>query len=220
MPDGAAIDTDVVLKTAAYRLGAELVAVLAPKGLPAVLGLTHVIAGRQIARKRGVRDREGAGEELNRLLANLGRLEPDEAEIGLAADLVAAAQETGLPLDAGEAQLAAIVVLRELPLLVTGDKRALGALAELVGDRPFRSALVGRLACFEQVVGSVAARIGETEVRSRVCTEPDVDGAMRLACSCGRDEWDPAQLHEACASFTGAVRESVGDLLIEDSALA
>ena len=220
MSDGAAVDTDVLLKVAAYRLRAELVAVLKPNGTPAALGLTHLIAGKQLARKQGVRDGPGAMAELQNLLALLGRLEPDDEEIALAADLAAKAQGQGLPLDAGEAQLTAITIMRELPLLVTGDKRALGALASLLVSEPNRVALVGRLACFEQILMSVASLIGEQGLRSRVCVEPDVDGAMRLACSCGHEEWDPVQLRDACHSFVGAVRLKAGDLLVAGSALA
>jgi hypothetical protein len=220
MPEGAAIDTDVLLKVAAYRSAAELVAVLEPKGEPAALGLTYLIAGRQLARKRTLRDAAGAAAELGTLLGMLGRLEPDDDEVALAAELASVAQQRGLPLDSGEAQLVAITIRRGLPLLATGDKRALGALARLADGEPMRSALVGRLACFEQVLSSVATLTGEHELRSRVCAEPEVDGAMRLACSCGREGWDAAQLREACDSYVGAIREDVGDLLVEGSALA
>ena len=220
MPEGAAVDTDVLLKIAAYRLAVELIAVLEPKGEPAALGLTHLIAGRQLARKRTLRDAAGAAAELDALLGMLGRLEPDDDEVTLAADLATVAQEQGLPLDSGEAQLTAITVRRGLPLLVTGDKRALGALAQLVDGKPMHSALVGRLACFEQVLSSIATLTGEHELRSRICAEPEVDGAMRLACSCGRDAWDASQLREACDSSVGAIREYVGGLLVEGSALA
>jgi hypothetical protein len=219
MADGAAVDTDVLLKAAAYRLSGELVSVLEPRGTPVALGLAHLITGRQLARKGGIRDRDGAGTELHRLLGMLGRLEPDHEEIAAAADLAAAAQEWGLPLDAGEAQLTAIVIKRGLPLFVTGDKRAIGAVARLVEGQPERASLVRRLACFEQILTSVVRLVGEEEVRARVCAEPDVDGAMRLACSCGREEWDPAQLHEACVSFIGAIRSEAGDLLVEGLAL-
>jgi hypothetical protein len=220
MTEGAALDTDVLLKVAAYRLAVELIAILEPKGKPATLGLTHLIAGRQLGRKRTLRDTAGAAAELEVLLGMLVRLEPDDVEVELAANLAAVAQERGLPLDSGEAQLTAITVMRDLPLLVTGDKRALGALARLADGEPMRSALVGRLACFEQVMLSIATVTGEHELRSRICAEPEVDGVMRLACSCDRDDWDTGQLHEACSSYVGAVREDVGQLLAEGSALA
>lgn len=220
MADGPAIDTDVLLKAAAYRIGAELVDSLRPHGQAAALGLTHLIAGRQLARKRGLRDRSAAQAELDTLLTALGRLEPDDSEIEMAADLATRAQERGLPLDPGEAQLVAITVLRSLPLLVTGDKRALSALSCLLDGGCDRAALVGRLACFEQVVASVAKLMSADELRVRVCREPDVDGAMRLACSCGREEWNPDQLSEALESYVGAIRSSVDDLLKAGSLLA
>jgi hypothetical protein len=217
MANGAAVDTDVLLKAAAYRLAGELLSVFATRGTPAALALTHLIAGRQLIRKRGLQDKEGAAKELAALLAGLEWLEPDEGEIELAADLASAAQEQSLPLDTGEAQLTAIVVNRQLAVLVTGDKRALSALAKLVRDQPLRDSLIGRAACFEQVLASVAALVGEEELRRRICAEPNVDGAMRMACSCGRQDWEPGQFHEACTSFTGAVRLDIGNLLIEGS---
>lgn len=220
MGDGAALDTDVLLKISAYRLAGELISLLEPHGRPGTLGLTHLIAGRQLARKRGVRDHAGAAAELAALLARLERLEPDEDEIALAAELADRAQALSLPLDAGEAQLAAITALRELPMMVTGDKRALEALAGMLTGEVDRSALLGRLVCFEQVVVAIAAVIGEEAVRDRICTEPDTDGAMRLACSCGRTGWEPAQLHEACGSYVGAVAAVAGDLLRAGSLLA
>lgn len=220
MPDEVALDTDVLLKAAAYRIAAELVELMESKGPPAVLGLTHLIAAKQLARKRDIADRAGASAELEAALAVLGRLEPYDDEIALAADLATMAQERGLPLDGGEAQLVAIVARRGLPLMVTGDKRALRALAELIGDGSIRASLAGRLACFEQVMAGIAGSIGAVALRARVCAEPDADGAMRLAFSCGRDPWETAQFGEACVSFVGAVKEQVGDLLAEGSVFA
>ncbi|MEG3177110.1 hypothetical protein U1872_12785 [Sphingomonas sp. RB3P16] len=220
MSDGAAVDTDVLLKAAALRMAAECGDVLKSYGRPMALGLTHLIAARQMARKRGVRDIGLAQAELAALLGTLGRLEPDELEIMLAAEFASVAQAKGLPLDAGEAQLAAIVVKRGLPLLVTGDKRAIGALADLTDGTPTRDVLVGRLACFEQVVAAIAGLVGAKAVRDKICAEPEVDGGMRLACSCGQAEWDPGQLGQACESFVGDVRKRAGILLLAGSALA
>ena len=220
MTEPVVVDTDVLLKAAAYRVAEEFVQVIARTGPPAVLGLTHLIAERQLSRKRSLRGKESAAAELGDLLGMCETLEPDEREIQIAADLAELAQSMSLPLDTGEAQLAAILANRALPLMVTGDKRALGALSQLLADAAARAPFVGRLACFEQVMRAIAALVGENEVRNRVCAEPDMDGAMRLACSCGTHVWDPAQLHEACVSFIGQVRRESGDLLIKDLPLA
>jgi hypothetical protein len=155
------------------------------------------------------------------MLALLGTLEPSEVEIELAAELTTQAQELGLPLDAGEAQLVAITIIRGLPLLVTGDKRAVKALSELLREQDARrDALRGRLACFEQVIAAVAAHLAPDELRERICAEQEADTSMRLACSCGREDWDSDQLLAACESFVEDVRREAGDLLLPGSALA
>ena len=221
MTEPVAVDTDVLIKVAAYRLASEFAGSIAGKGPPAALGLTHIIAGKQLARRRKhLRDSEGAANELEALLGMCGQLEPDDDEIRIAAKFADTAQARGLPLDPGESQLAAIVANRSLPLMITGDKRAIGALSQLVEDMSMRAAFVGRIACFEQIVSAIAEVIGAISVRERICSEPEMDGAMRLACSCDRAVWDPAQLREACSSFAGAVRTEVGDLLAGESALA
>lgn len=221
MTEPVAVDTDVVLKIAAYRMASEFVDAIAGKGPPSILGLTHIIAGKQLMRRRKrLHDVERAVAELDALLGICGRLEPADDEIRIAAEFAAMAQDRGLPLDPGEAQLAAIAANRALPLMVTGDKRAISALSQLMEGTPIREAFVGRLACFEQIMSAIAGIIGEVAVRELVCSEPEIDGAMSLACSCDRAVWDPAQLREACSSFIGAVRAEVGDLLARESALA
>ncbi|MFA7587865.1 MAG: hypothetical protein WCY11_17005 [Novosphingobium sp.] len=221
MAEPVAVDTDVLLKVAAYRMANEFVDSIAGKGPPSILGLTHIIAGKQLMRRRKqLRDVGRAVSELDTLLGICERLEPEDEEIRIAAEFAGMAQDRGLPLDPGEAQLAAIVASRALPLMVTGDKRAISALCQLVEDTPIREVFVGKLACFEQIISAVAGLIGEVAVRERICSEPEMDGAMRLACSCDRAVWDPVQLSEACSSFVGAVRTEVGDLLAGDSAFA
>ena len=222
MTEPVAVDTDVLLKVSGYRMANEFVGAIAEKGPPAVLGLTHLIAGKQLQRRRKrLRDSGGATRELETLLGLCGQLEPDDEEIRMAAEFAGMAQGRGLPLDPGEAQLAAIVANRALPLMITGDKRAISALSQLLEEPERREAFVGKLACFEQIVSAIADLIGEVAVRQRICAEPEMDGAMRLACSCDRAVWDPAQLREACSSFVGAVRGEVGDLLVAgESALA
>lgn len=220
MSEGPGVDTDVVLKSAALRVGTALLRVLSLHGEPGALGLTHLIAERQLRKLRGLRDGLGAQLELRRILDGLAKLEPNEGEVLLAAEFAARAQEQGLPLDSGEAQLFAMLLSGRLPLVVTGDKRAIAALSKLLNAGDERDRLAGRIACFEQVIEAIFAIEGEHEVRARVCAEPDVDGALRLACSCDQEGWHPEQLREACASFVGSLKGKAGDLLIERLLLA
>lgn len=214
MSEHVAVDTDVILKVAGYAVGEEAVAVLGRTAPPAALGLTHLISPKQLAKRRGVVDREAALAALRALLGLLGSLEPSDDEVELAAELAAQAQAEDLPLNTGEAQLTAIAIKRALPLLVSGDKRALAALAALFPPGEKRAALQGRMMCFEQLVAALAGEIGEEAIRERICREPDMDTTMRLACSCGREAWTPEQLYEACDSYIEGIRRLAGDLLI------
>jgi hypothetical protein len=69
---------------------------------------------------------------LDDFLASVELIEPTVEESTLAAEFESLALAAALPLDAGESQLCAVLVSRNLPLLVTGDKRAITALESLV----------------------------------------------------------------------------------------
>lgn len=213
---GPCLDTDIVLKCSAWSMADVLPRVVGHLGPPAVLGLVHLIAPRQLGRM-GLAEPEAARGELDRILGSLGRMEPSDEEIGLAAELAALAQEADLPLDTGEAQLTAITILRDLPLLVTGDKRAIRALAQM---RPAAERLGRRLACLEQVIEAVVAMLGPDEARDRICREPAADSTMRLVFSCHGDARSAGHAQEALASYIGDIRRGADGLLIDGSLLA
>ncbi|MEL7686721.1 hypothetical protein AAG592_04370 [Citromicrobium bathyomarinum] len=216
MDKGSCIDTDVVLKCAAWGMSKALPDILGRHGAPGALGLVHLIAESQLLRM-DLAQPDSAKDELRRLLANLKKLEPEEVEITLAAELTALAQERDLPLDTGEAQLAAILITRGLSLLITGDKRAIAALGEL---HPITQEIGSRVACLEQVIEALCSNIGADEARSAICREPGADRTMRLVFSCGREDWSPENLEEALRSYIGDLRRNAAGLLFEGSLLA
>ncbi|WP_203077186.1 hypothetical protein [Falsiroseomonas ponticola] len=213
MADGAALDTDVLLKASAWGLADALLATLRPLGQPGTLGLTHLIAQKQIRRLKGLRDVAAAEAELAGLLGQLGRLEPDVDEIGLAAEIVEAAARLNLPLDRGEAQIAAVLISRTLPVMVTGDKRAIVALGPALAEVGRFAACDGRLACLEQLLLAMASTIGLAEVRRAICTWSAGDKAASICFACGRDVANEASILEGLASYIGSVRKACGALL-------
>ncbi|MDH7972525.1 hypothetical protein QH494_10055 [Sphingomonas sp. AR_OL41] len=68
---------------------------------------------------------------------------------------------------------------RSTRLLLTGDKRAVAAIGALPLPLPPH-----RVACLEQLLGSLAEANGPDTVRSAVCAEPAVDKALAAACCC------------------------------------
>ena len=80
----------------------------------------------------------------------------------MAADLEFRAQTTGLDLDVGESQLCAVLVMRMVPMLLTGDKRAISAIEHLFDLEPRIGWIAGRVYCLEQLFAQFAPRGGDS----------------------------------------------------------
>lgn len=169
-------DNDVVLKAASYRLAERLW-----HEQLGVLGAARFVLPRALDRGRG-RDKEAARIALDELLTSSEALEPTEHEVAIAAELERDAQRAGLALDAGESQLAAIVVERDLAFLDTGDKRAIRAFAVL--EHEACRALRRHLRCLEQLFMPLLEADDFAEVVAAVCAEPDVDTAITICFVC------------------------------------
>lgn len=210
----AALDNDVILKGASYGVLGDLIAAL-PDGPYAhgVLGAARFMLPKTLARKH-VHRKEAALAELTAALDTFDVLEPDEVEQRLAAELQFNAQQASLALDAGEAQLAVMVFTRELRHLLTGDKRAIAALASTpLPDDIEPARLVHKLICFEQAVWALLDSQDAASVRAAICTERDVDTQLRICFSCSSPEVDEASWREGLRSAIEDVRAHCPDLL-------
>lgn len=210
----AALDNDVILKGSSYGILTDLLAAL-PGGPHShgVLGAARFMLPKALARKHVVRTAE-ALIDLNSALATLEVLEPSETEQRIAADLQFNAQQAGLPLDAGEAQLTAMLVMRELHHLLTGDKRAIAALALTQLPEPLsRDRLAHKLICLEQAIWALLEHQDTASVRAAICAEPAVDTQLRICFSCLAPEVEEASWREGLRSAIEAVRANCPDLL-------
>ena len=210
----AALDNDVILKGASYGVLKDLLAAI-PHGphVHGILGAARFMLPKTLARKRVVR-KEAALAELNEALETFDVLEPDHMEQRLAAELQFNAQQASLALDAGEAQLAAMVVTRELRHLLTGDKRAIAALASTpLPGQISREQLAHKLVCFEQAVWSLLDHQDASNVRAAICAEREVDVQMRICFSCSAPEVEETSWREGLRSAIEEVRGHCPDLL-------
>lgn len=180
MTERVLVDNDVVLKTACYALADETVAATTVGGVPpAMLGVGRFVIRGRLARATNIADPGRAGAAFDRMLEVIGLVEPDEAELAIAADLEAEANMRDLELDGGESQLLAILANRACSLLVTGDKRAITAMAAVATALAAR-----RVACLEQLIAHIVGMVGSAAVRPRVCAEPQVDRAVTSCFGC------------------------------------
>lgn len=83
-------------------------------------------------------------------------------------------------LDAGEITLIAMLCSDSYAVLVTGDKRALRALAA-PGLEDIAERIAGRIACLEQVVLSALDRLGVGTLATLIEPHRDLDVAVRCA---------------------------------------
>lgn len=184
-----AVDNDVLLKAACYGLALRFWARKDGDPGVGVLGAARFVLAKAVERGPRVRDKPAAGKALAEFLARATVLEPTDAELAVAAELERLAQTAGLELDVGESQLAAMVAARDVPLLDTGDKRAVRGLERLIGLSPTCARLCSRVRCLEQLfVRVLEDDPGDFDViASGVCAEPDVDRTASICFTCYSD---------------------------------
>ncbi len=217
MTEQILLDNDVVLKIACYSLVDEMLATTTSAGAaPGMLGVGRFVVRGRLERDRRIADPSRAKAAFDRLLLQADLLEPSEDELAMAAELEAEAARLDLELDGGESQLVAMLTSRGCRLLVTGDKRAIAAMAAVA-----RSLVAGRVACLEQVIAQLVASFGSAPVRSAICAESMADRAVTLCFSCGRDA-DPgdAEVLAALASYSGHLNRAAPGILLPGSDLS
>jgi hypothetical protein len=199
----AIVDNDVLLKVACYGIVDAVLFAYVGGAVGCLAVARFVLTGR--LDRIGLRGSPAAAKE--RLMACLGRcdqLEPTAIEQQFAADLELTAQRAGLRLDTGESQLCAMAIQRRIPMLLTGDKRAIAAIERLAdGENRLRS-LDGSIHCLEQLIASALEESGMEVIRRAICTEPGVDKALAICFACSADA---AQLESVLEGLDSYIRE-------------
>jgi hypothetical protein len=211
------IDNDLILKSVSYGL-AEAFWPDDGTGSTGILGAARYVVRHEIDRASLNRGPDAAHSDLAGLLARCEELEPTEEEVSLATDIELCGQEQGLALDNGESQLAAIVVTRALPLLETGDKRAIAGLEEARCHLPALEALRGRVRCLEQIARrAIEAEETFDALSTCVCAESGVDRSLSICFGCfGDSRADRATAVEALDQYIREVRREASEVLVDD----
>lgn len=209
------VDNDLILKSVCFGLADTFW----PTGESSlgVLGAVRYVVPHAIDRAPPRRGSDAAQSDLNDLLLRCEELEPTEEEVTLAAEVELCGQEHGFALDNGESQLAAIVILRGIALLETGDKRAI---AGLEGARSYIETLHGlrrRVRCLEQIARRLAQSNEYFErISTSVCAESGVDKSLSICFGCFSDTpADQATALEALNQYVQAIRRSAPEVLVD-----
>jgi predicted nucleic acid-binding protein len=206
---GIAVDNDVIFKAVCYCSTGVFWPTTEGADPIGVLGAARYVVRALLERASLARDKQTAWQVYHAFFASVSNLEPTDQEIRLAAELEFGARRIGASLDPGESQLAAMVVRRDIPVLETGDKRAIISLEQLLDHAEGVLAMAGRIRCLEQIVLRRLADEGVlATLRSAVCGEPAVDKAMTACFACYSD--DPPDVEGVAAgldSYLNALRE-------------
>jgi hypothetical protein len=206
----ALVDNDILYKGSGYRLIDALINEARPE--VGVLGAARFIIPKKI-RKARLRSEGDALTAFEGFIRDAVVVEPTDDEQELAAALELLAQRHGLAFDTGESQLSAALLCRDVPLFLTGDKRAIAGLEKLL-DLESKLALVqGRVRCLEQLVRLLLDRGEYMDVRASVCAEPTVDGALSLCFSCSNQAHSIESALEGLQSHIAHVRNSAPRVL-------
>ena len=205
----AAIDNDILFKGACYGLLSQLIdGTDSGKEVVGVLGSARFVVGKKIEKSAIHGSRATALAIFLEFLKRSEALEPTPSEQGMAADLELAAQRLGINLDSGESQLCAILVYRVLPLLLTGDKRAIKAIEELVDADSRLTVIRAKIRCLEQIVHDalVGGSRDHAAFRTAVCAEPEVDKALTICFSCTSQTVTRESILEGLQSYIRSLR--------------
>jgi hypothetical protein len=174
----------------------------------------------RISRTRSFRYKEGAAAALRTFLAHVEKIEPDDDQLGLAAEFETEAQAIGLDLDGGESQLLSILIRHSALLLLTGDKRAICAIEAVVERLGYSAHAAGKVGCFEQIILALVHRRGAETLHPQICREPGVDGALSLCFSCASGLLSPESILEGLVSFISHLRNAASCVLVASDDLS
>lgn len=177
-------DNDVLLKGACYGFLRALVAKVPGEGPSGVLGSSQFIVPKKISKMRLNGSPARALNELASFLKESHIIEPSTDEQVMAARFEATAQRLALNLDAGESQLLAVVVSRNVSWLITGDKRAIISIEPVVKNESHLRFVAGKIRCLEQLVRDLLLADAVEFIRASICAEPTVDKALSICLGC------------------------------------
>lgn len=195
------VDNDALIKLAHWRLLDRLATTFdAPWEEIGVLASIGFRAHKRDAKL--FRSNEIA-EELAICLTHAGSLDVQDAAIfGRLQEIVG--------LDAGEVELIAACVAAPGSILITGDKRALEALAQTELE-DVAVHLAGRVLCVEQLLVMMADGDSPASIIAAVVPFRDIDRAV--GCVIGANGCTDQNFRDGMASYIGALRSRTGALL-------
>lgn len=207
------LDNDILLKGACYGFLCDLMAANCLSMPVGYLAVAKFVLGKKLKKMKLRGDVLQAESRLTAFLSEHESMEPTPEEAGLASELEASAQALALPLDTGESQLLAILIVRGAATLFTGDKRAIIATEQLLNSVSVLAGAGGKIKCIEQLVTRMLESKGLDDARATICGEPDVDRALTVCFQCFSSDLGLADVLTALESYINDLRKDAPSML-------
>ena len=209
----AVADNDILLKGACYGLLSAVISTVSGDEPVGILGTSRFVIPKRISR-HGLRGNLNVVHaHFTDFLKKNEIIEPSADEQQMAATLEEAAQRLSLNLDAGESQLVAILVARNLQCFLTGDKRAIASIDALLDSDSRLGLIVGKITCLEQLITVALGTLDKDQIRSAICAEPSVDKTLTICFSCSSKDGDLATILTGLASYIADLRKKAPRVL-------
>lgn len=209
------VDNDILLKSACYGIILDfLPTCLGGIGAIGILATALFVVPKSIRKRVLNGSREAALKHFDDFVQRVAVLEPTDEELETAARLERAAQDAGVALDAGESQLCAMTIHRELNVMATGDKRAIVALETLLDRLPQLNTICGKLFALEQLVSNfLLAGMPPGDLRLSICAEPQMDRALTICFACHSSSPSHEMFREALESYISDLKKHAKRIL-------
>jgi hypothetical protein len=201
------VDVDAMCKLAHWRLLELLDEITGvPPTLCAALPSCQFRANKSLTKPDRVLRSSAAAQTVLQAISTFGSLPQPEPE-----SLSPFQEVAGI--DSGEAVMLALMLDNPATILLTGDKRAMRALAAL--EPKLRERFAARILPIECIVKCILDARGLDELRARVCPWKDVDTAISNVMGSRCDQGE-ASVREGLASYLNELRQLCEPPLIHD----
>lgn len=206
------VDNDVIYKGCSYGLIVDLLGsmALSLNDAGVLASVRYVI----LPRLRKLFNQNGAAELFDSLLEQVIEIEPTKDEQLFAAELEYQAQVRQIALDSGESLLISVLISRQVPVLLTGDKKAVIALEQLLDEDPRLNPIIGKVLCLEQLLLSLLKDGDYIEVQNAICAASAADKAISICFGCVSGGATKDSCLQGLDSYVGNLRAAAGRILV------
>lgn len=202
------MDNDVLHKITAYGLFNSALKIPSVRHeVYGVLGTAKYVVGKKFKKSPPSWGLESVLVEFNAALQHLVEIEPTHEEVTAAANFEYQAQCLNLDLDTGESILCAVLLIRQLNHILTGDKRAIKAVEALTTAENVSGNFESKLVCLEQLFLWLVNEHEVCNIRAAVCAEKIVDRALTNCFSCCSPEVPDESCLDGLKSYIASLKQ-------------